>query len=82
MIRLVTNFSLEGLTDVRVLHLEDNQRKLLNGNEFSGLTSLKELYLYNKYITTIGSGTVSSLRSLSVLRLDGNLLSLFPTTWN
>ena len=78
MIRLVTNFSLEGLTDVRVLHLEDNQIERLAGNEFTGLTSLKELFLYNNYLTSIGSGTFDTLRSLSVLRLDGNLLSTFP----
>jgi len=77
MIRVVTNFSLEGLTEVQVLHLEDNQIELLAGNEFTGLVSLKELFLQNNYLTSIASGTFSTLRNLSILRLDGNLLSSF-----
>merc|ERR550532_2279399 len=34
-IRAVTNYSLEGLTELRVLHLESNQLSELDGNEFA-----------------------------------------------
>jgi hypothetical protein len=79
LIRTITNYSFEGLTELRVLHLEDNQIEQLLGNEFStGLDQLKELYLQNNYLTSIGADTFRSLGALVVLRLDGNLLSTFP----
>ena len=79
LVRTITNYSFEGLSDLRVLHLEDNQIEQLLGNEFAtGLDSLKELYLQNNYLTSIAAETFRGLGSLAVLRLDGNLLSSFP----
>ena len=40
-----------------MLHLEDNQLETLIGNEFTGLSKLKELYLQNNFITDIAKGT-------------------------
>jgi len=78
MIRTITNFSLEGLTEAHIIHLEDNQIEEFIGNEFTSLTNLKELFLQNNYLTTIAAETFSSLKKLSILRLDGNLLSHYP----
>ena len=65
------------------LHLEDNRLSELFGHEFESLSNspLKELYLQNNDIVRISRHTFTPLRSLSVLRLDGNLLTTSPM-WN
>ena len=65
------------------LHLEDNRLNELFGHEFEALSNspLKELYLQNNDIVRISRHTFEPLRSLSVLRLDGNLLTTSPM-WN
>lgn len=65
------------------LHLEDNRLSELFGHEFETLANspLKELYLQNNDIVRISRHTFEPLRSLSILRLDGNLLTTSPM-WN
>ena len=65
------------------LHLEDNRLSELFGHEFEALANspLKELYLQNNDIVRISRHSFEPLRSLSVLRLDGNLLTTSPM-WN
>lgn len=79
-IRRITNLTLEGLTNVKFLHMEKNLIEELNGQEFLGLSQLEELYLQENKISRIARQTFSELTSLSLLRLDGNLLTTFPVT--
>ena len=68
-----------GLMSLEALHLEDNELKEIGGHEFGAVGgSLKELHLQNNDIVSIAEGAFRSLSSLSVLRLDGNLLTTFP----
>jgi len=77
-IKKMTNLTLEGLTNVKILHLEQNLIEELTGQEFLGLSQLEELYLQQNKISRIAKDTFSELTSLSLLRLDGNLLTSFP----
>ena len=67
-------------TSLKHLHLEDNRLSELHGYEFEALSGspLKELYLQNNDIVRISRRTFEPLRSLAILRLDGNLLTTSP----
>ena len=58
----LNNFSLEGLSSVRVLHLEDNRLSRLEGQELATLTEIKELYLQHNLLEFIHPDTFSNLR--------------------
>lgn len=61
-----------------MLHLEDNKIRVLKGFEFEHLMHLRELYLQNNLISFIGNLTLLPLKSLEILRLEGNRLVTFP----
>ncbi len=48
--------------------------KELLGHEFIGAVSLRELFLEHNQLVTISKNTFKSLKQLTVLKLDGNLL--------
>ncbi|KAL1131274.1 hypothetical protein AAG570_010892 [Ranatra chinensis] len=77
-IETIQNRTFNGLNALRSLHLEDNLISDLKGYEFEHLNHLRELYLQNNLISHIGNMTLVPLRSLEVLRLDGNRLVIFP----
>ena len=58
--------------------MEDNNIKEIQGFEFQALLSLRELYLQNNNLVRIAQHSFESMPMLSVLRLDGNLLTTFP----
>lgn len=77
-IESIQNRTFNGLSSLQSLHLDNNLIKRLNGFEFEHLAHLRELYLHNNLISFIGNLTLLPLRSLEVLRLDGNRLATFP----
>ncbi|XP_043213540.1 toll-like receptor 6 [Amphibalanus amphitrite] len=74
----IRNRSLNGLSALQVLRLEDNLLPELQGYEFDSLVALRELYLHNNRLRRIHPATFSRLRALEVLTLHGNLLVSFP----
>lgn len=74
----IQNRTFNGLNSLQILHLEDNRIRELKGFEFEHLSHLRELYLQNNVIAFIGNVTLLPLRSLEILRLDGNRLITFP----
>lgn len=77
-VETIQNRTFNGLNALQILHLEDNKIRELKGFEFEHLAHLKELYLQNNLIAFIGNVTLLPLRSLEILRLDGNRLITFP----
>lgn len=77
-IESVSSQTFNGLTELEVLHLEDNLIHGLQGYEFSNLTSLRELYLERNKLVYIDDLTFSALASLEVLHLHDNLLNTYP----
>lgn len=77
-IESIQNRTFNGLNNLQTLHLEDNRIRELKGFEFEHLSHLRELYLQNNLIGHIGNLTLLPLRSLEILRLDGNRLVTFP----
>lgn len=77
-IEAVSNQTFNGLTELEVLHLEDNFIHDLKGYEFSNLTSLRELYLERNKLIVIHERAFSALVSLEVLHLHDNLLNTYP----
>lgn len=77
-IESIQNRTFNGLSSLQILHLDNNLIKQLNGFEFEHLAHLRELYLQNNLISFIGNLTLLPLRSLEILRLDGNRLVTFP----
>ena len=77
-IESVSSQTFNGLTELEVLHLEDNLIHSLQGYEFSNLTSLRELYLEGNKLVYIDDLTFSALTSLEVLHLHDNLLNTYP----
>ncbi|KAB0803691.1 hypothetical protein PPYR_00661 [Photinus pyralis] len=77
-IETIQNRTFNGLNNLQNLHLEDNRIRELKGYEFDHLAQLKELYLQNNLIAHIGNLTLVPLKSLEILRLDGNKLVAFP----
>ena len=67
-----------GLANLEVLHLENNNLKELIGHEFQTLLALRELYLHNNELIRMPSSAFENLPMLNYLRLDGNLLTNFP----
>ena len=53
MIEAVNNQTFNGLTELEVLHLEDNYIHRIEGYEFGNLTSLRELHLQRNFIDYI-----------------------------
>lgn len=74
----VGNKTFNGLTGLKVLHLEFNLISRLQGVEFDNLTELRELYLQNNRIETIGMSSFQTLTNLKVLSLYDNLLRFYP----
>ena len=58
--------------------MADNHLEELRGSEFEPLDHLKELYLQNNRLRFVADTTFIHLRSLEILRLDGNHLLSFP----
>jgi Leucine-rich repeat (LRR) protein len=77
-VETIQNRTFNGLNSLQILHLEDNRIRELKGFEFEHLSHLRELYLQNNVIAFIGNVTLLPLRSLEILRLDGNRLITFP----
>ena len=78
-VAVVSNSSFLGLMDLQLLDLSHNALSVLGGAQlFGDLVNLRELYLQANHLTTIGADTFRPLKSLSVLRLDGNRLAAFP----
>uniref|UniRef100_A0A6V7I0C7 TIR domain-containing protein n=1 Tax=Bracon brevicornis TaxID=1563983 RepID=A0A6V7I0C7_9HYME len=77
-IESIQNRTFNGLNNLQILHLEDNKIHELKGFEFEHLAHLRELYLQNNVIGYIGNLTLLPLRSLEILRLNGNRLVTFP----
>lgn len=77
-IETIQNRTFNGLSALQVLHLDNNLIRRLNGFEFEHLAHLRELYLQNNLISYINNLTLLPLRSLEILRLDGNRLVTFP----
>ncbi|XP_014242709.1 toll-like receptor 7 [Cimex lectularius] len=76
-IETIQNRTFNGLNTLQTLHLEDNLISELKGYEFEHLSHLRELYLQNNLIAHIGNMTLAPLRSLEILRMDGNRLTTF-----
>lgn len=74
----VGNKTFNGLTGLKVLHLESNLISRFEGVEFDNLTELRELFLHNNRIQTIGKATFQTLLKLETLTLYSNLLSVYP----
>ncbi|XP_046742848.1 toll-like receptor 7 isoform X1 [Diprion similis] len=77
-IESIQNRTFNGLNNLQTLHLEDNRIHDLKGFEFEHLSHLRELYLHNNLIGFVSNVTLVPLRSLEILRLDGNRLVTFP----
>lgn len=76
-ISLVSNQTFKGLSELLVLHLEDNRlTRLDSGQEFDELNSLRELYLHNNALEFIHSNTLEPLLLLQILTLHGNRLTV------
>ena len=67
-----------GLDHLEIIDLSYNHLKELLGHEFIGAVSLRELFLEHNQLVTISKNTFKSLKQLTVLKLDGNLLIDFP----
>lgn len=80
-IHRISNRTLDGLTNLRILHLEHNSLSSLSGGEFAGLPSLTELYLDHNSLEFIHPSTFQPLTNLRILTLANNKLSNFPV-WN
>lgn len=78
-ITVISNQTLKGLSELLVLHLEDNAlASLPTGQEFDELISLRELYLHNNKLEFIHPHTLSPLvASLQILSLRNNRLKEF-----
>ncbi|XP_040577098.1 toll-like receptor Tollo [Lepeophtheirus salmonis] len=70
----IDNQTFNGLMELKILHLEDNQVQRLEGYEFVNISSLQELYLHRNRIEYIHERTFDNLLSLRILTLDGNNL--------
>jgi len=70
----ISNQTFNGLTELLVLHLEDNLIRRLEGYEFGNLTLLQKLYLQRNRLNFIDSATFEPLVSLEELYLHDNLL--------
>lgn len=76
-VEVVSNQTFKGLSELLVLHLEDNRLTSLNsGQEFDELNSLRELYLHNNALEFIHSDTLEPLLLLQILTLHGNRLTI------
>merc|ERR1712156_1175558 len=77
-VSVLTNQTFQGLSELQVLHLEDNKLKSLgNGQEFGELRSLRELYLHNNALEFIHEDTLRPVASsLRILTLHGNRLKV------
>ena len=75
-VMLISNQTFKGLSELLVLHLEDNGlTRLDTGQEFDELSSLRELYLHNNALEFIHQDTLKPLAwSLQILTLHGNRL--------
>lgn len=75
---MISNQTLKGLSELLVLHLEDNNlTRLETGQEFDELISLRELYLHNNALEFIHPDTLRPLAStLLILTLHGNRLKV------
>ncbi len=80
---VISNQTFKGLTELLVLHLEDNSiERLDDGQEFDELSSLRELYLHNNRIEFILVDTLEPLAGkLQVLTLHGNRLKVDFHIW-
>ena len=77
-IAAISNQTFNGLTELEILHLEDNLMQRLEGYEFGNLTSLKELYLERNQLVYINDLAFSALASLELLHLHDNMLAAYP----
>lgn len=74
----IQNRTFHGLTELAVLHLEDNKINVL-GHELSALDNLRELYLQNNRIDRM-DGVIGQLKQLQILNLENNsLFSIDPS---
>ena len=71
----ITNQDLQAVVG---LDLSGQNITHLKANDFSGLTSLQQLYLYNNQLTSLPVRIFSSLTSLQVLAFSKNLLKNLP----
>lgn len=83
-VAVVSNQTFKGLSELLVLHLEDNAlSRLDDGLEFDELVALRELYLHNNALEFIHEGTLRSLgQSLQILTLHGNRLKADFHVWD
>ena len=70
--------SVSGLSNLTVLHLQENQFSELPSNSFFGLRSLVWLNLAQNQLTYVSDGAFNGLNSLEILDLDYNLLTEIP----
>lgn len=64
-----------GLENIKILALGRNNLRQLNPSWFEAIPHLQELFLCMNGITELQDGVFSSLRNLSLLRLNGNRLT-------
>ncbi|CAH3143969.1 unnamed protein product [Pocillopora meandrina] len=65
-------------TQLRFLHLNDNDMKGLNGSAFKNLTMLEELWLQDNNFTELPLNLFQDLKSLKELYLSNNKLKSLP----
>ena len=67
-----------GLTQLQLLYLFDNQLTTLPVGVFAGLTQLRTLFLDNSGLTTLPVGVLAGLTRLEILWLNHNKLTTLP----
>ena len=66
------------LSEIAALELDGKFITFLKSGDFSGLSSLTHLYIYNNDLTSLPPGIFSGLSSLEMLYLDNNSLTSLP----
>ena len=67
-----------GLSNLRFLHLADNELRALPDGIFDNLTSLQILYLYSNRVSELPVGIFDNLTELQILYLYSNRVSELP----
>ena len=74
----ISEQTFNGLANLEVLYLQNNNLKEIVGHEFASLLTLRQLHLQNNQIVRIAAQAFENLPMLNYLRLDGNLITNFP----
>ena len=77
-IRKLTNSTFNGLEEVNVLQISDNQLNEIEGQPFQNLQKLSNLYLSNNQIDDTNLNFLGQLNELKSLDISDNRMSEFP----